>query len=394
MNHQVLLIIFWLGLAVTAYAYVGFPLLIGVLARRGAPPHPRSDNQADQTVTIIVPAYNEEKNIGAKIENVLASDYPREHLDVLVVSDASTDRTNAIVERFSGDGVRLIVQPARCGKTAGLNRALTLARGGIIVFTDANAWYSPVIIRNLVGYFRDRRIGLVTGYTKYTIGADGTLGEATNAYTRLERAIKSAESRWGCCVGADGAIFAMRRSLYRTLRDDDINDFVLPLSVIEQGHACVFADDAFCSELPGTTLESEFRRQSRITNRTLRALWRNAHVLNPLRFPRFAFLLFSHKVMRFVVPAFLAVSGVTGVALAASGGFPLPLAAAVLGGCAIAALATLAPASTGGGGAAGKLLNACRVFVTINLAMLHGWWKFMSGRNDVTWQHDRSTSNG
>jgi cellulose synthase/poly-beta-1,6-N-acetylglucosamine synthase-like glycosyltransferase len=332
-------------------------------------------------VTVIVPAFNEEASIDAKIRNVLSADYPPELLDVLVVSDASTDRTDEIARGFSASGVRLIVQETRRGKTAGLNRAIGLARGEIIVFTDANAAYQPDTIRTLVRYFQDERIGLVTGYTKYSVTDTGEVAEATNAYTSLERAIKRAETAWGCCVGADGAIFAMRRALYRPLRDDDINDFVLPLSVIEQGSRCVLAEDAFCSENAGGSFESEFRRQSRITNRSLRAIRRHLFLLNPLRFPSFSFFLFSHKVMRFLSPALAIASAAALVPLAAGGGVYLWLALALAGASLFAYVFHR-----------NRLARLMSVFVTMNVAMLHGWGKFLRGRPEVTWQHDRESS--
>ena len=221
---------FWIGLCGTLYAYAGFPALATWLASlRRSTDAGAAATEPSTLVTIVIPGVNEEHGIAAKIRNVLEADYPRSLLDVLVVSDASTDRTNEVAAGLAGDGVRIIIQETRCGKTAGLNRALGMARGDIIVFTDANAAYSPGTIRVLVDYFRDPRVGLITGYTRYTTTEGGDVADTTNAYTSLERTIKAAESQWGCCVGADGAIFAMRRSLFRPLRDDDINDFVLPL---------------------------------------------------------------------------------------------------------------------------------------------------------------------
>jgi cellulose synthase/poly-beta-1,6-N-acetylglucosamine synthase-like glycosyltransferase len=311
-------------------------------------------------------------------------------LDVIVVSDASTDGTNDVARRFAAEGVRLIVQETRRGKTAGLNRAVAIARGEIVVFTDANAEYPAGTLKSLARYFADPRVGLVSGYTRYALTSDGKVAEVTNLYTSLERAIKRGESVWGCCVGADGAIFAMRRSLYRTLRDDDINDFVLPLNVIHQGFACLFAEDAFCSEHPGKSLESEFRRQSRITNRTLRALSRNARLFNPFQFPLFSFLLFSHKVARFLVPVCLLVSAAALLALAPTSPYYAATAAAAVLAAGLVLLAKKGPfAAYRPAARVAYLLSA---FLTINLAVLDGWWKFFSGHGDVTWQHDRSVA--
>jgi cellulose synthase/poly-beta-1,6-N-acetylglucosamine synthase-like glycosyltransferase len=384
----ILAVIFWAGVAGVLYAYVIFPLVMLLAARRGRRGSPRQGGT--MAATIIVPAYNEEASLQAKILNVLAADYPAEQLEVLVVSDASTDRTNEIARSFESQGVRLIVQETRRGKTAGLNRAISIARGEVVIFTDANAAYEPETIRILVGYFHDARVGLVSGYTKYSVSATGEVAEATNAYTSLERAIKRGESVWGCCVGADGAIFAMRRSLWRPLRDDDINDLVLPLSVIGQGYHCLLAEDAFCTEHPGKNLESEFRRQSRITNRSLRAIWRHAHLLNPVRFPAFSFFLFSHKVVRFLVPWLMPASLIALV--------PLATGSVVYAGIAIlsamAAVIVLVTTKSGEGSWLRRrpLVRLLNVFVMMNLAMLHGWSKFLSGHSETTWQHDRVLS--
>ncbi len=385
--------IFWLGILCTLYAYAIFPALATMLSslRRRSARGTSAPKRPTTPITIIIPAYNEESSLQAKIENVLATDYPQELLDVMVVSDGSTDRTDDIARSFEARGVRLLVQETRQGKTAGLNRALGVARGQVVVFTDANAAYERSTLGTLVRYFDDLRVGLVSGFTAYTVTGTGEVAEATNAYTSLERVIKRAESTWGCCVGADGAIFAMRRSLYRPLRDDDINDFVLPLSVIAQGYQCLLAEDAWCSENPGKSLESEFRRQSRITNRSLRAIGRHLRLLNPFRFPWFSFFFFSHKVVRFLAPVLLVASAAALVGLALVGGPAYQLLAVLL---AVSALLVLA-AATGGEASwmhGNRLMRMLSVFATMNLAMLHGWCKFLTGRTEVTWQHDRVLS--
>jgi cellulose synthase/poly-beta-1,6-N-acetylglucosamine synthase-like glycosyltransferase len=362
-----------------------------LVARRRRAAAPAGEAGAPVPVSVIIPAYNEERHVGARITNVLAADYPRDLLEVVVVSDASTDRTNEIASRFESEGVRLIVQETRRGKTAGLNRAMAMVKGDIVVFTDANASFPAEAIGELVRHFGNPEVGLVTGYTRYVSETAVETTDGTNAYTSLERDIKRAESLWGYCVGADGAIFAMRHSLYRPLRDDDINDFVLPLSVIDQGYTCVLAEDAFCVEGPGQSLHSEFRRQSRITNRSLRAIRRHLHLLNPVRFPVFSFFLFSHKVVRLVVPLLLAGSTIALAVLAIRGGLLyqwLAGAAIVLGGVMLAG--HVMPGLSSSSRGPGRLLRLLKLLAVTNLAVIHGWWRFASGRSEVIWQHDRA----
>src|SRR4030095_12067271 len=214
-------------------------------------------------VTVVISAYNEERSLEAKIRNVLATDHPRERLQVLVVSDGSTDRTDDIARSYESRGVRLLAQPTRRGKSLGLNDAVGRARGDIIVFTDANATFTPETIPTLLRYFADAKVGLVTGYTQYESRGTGEVARATHLYTSLERAIKGPESRGGCCVGADGAVFAMRRRLFHPLRHDDINDFVIPLTVIAQGSECVFASGAWCAEPTTDSVAGALRRPAR-----------------------------------------------------------------------------------------------------------------------------------
>ena len=380
----------WIAFGGILYACLGFPAAAALVAL-GTRPRVASAGAsgAFPRVSVIVAAYNEELSIESKIRNLLETDYPREILDILVVSDASTDRTNDIVRGFESEGVRLIVQEQRQGKTAGLNRAMALARGDIVVMTDANAGYPANTITSLVRGFDDPRVGLVTGYTRYQVNS-GPMGRVINIYTSLERLIKRAESRWGCCVGADGAVFAIRRSLYRVLFDDDINDLVIPLGVVEQGYRSVLAGDAFCIESPGKSLDSEFRRQSRITNRTLCALWRNRRLLNPFRFGLFSFFLFSHKVVRFFVPIFLMLSAAAMVLLAGAGAVYLLLALGVVAVSALDARRHTTPALVFPLSAFSRLLNPLSIFMVVNIAILHGWWLFLCGRRDVVWQHDRS----
>ena len=379
------------GFVAALYAYLGFPMIAAFLGAVC----PRARGNIDQrrtrrVVTVIISAFNEEQTIAHKIRNVLESDYPRDQLDVLVISDASTDRTDEIVRSFESDGVRLLAQPARHGKSIGLNHAIAEARGDLVVFTDANATFVPDTIPKLVRHFADPAVGLVTGYTRYLTRGSREVARVTNLYTSFERMIKTAESRWGCCVGADGAVFAVRRRLFRPLRDDDINDFVIPLDVIAQGAECVFAIDAVCSEPTGHSVGSEFRRQARITNRTLRALWRHLGLLNVFRFGLFSFFLFSHKIVRFLVPVLLTCSLVALMVLASLAAPWVALIVVIAGGVALAIRQRL-PALPSSWAVPARLTKMFSIAMTMHAAALQGWWHFLIGRRDVVWQHDRTT---
>jgi cellulose synthase/poly-beta-1,6-N-acetylglucosamine synthase-like glycosyltransferase len=386
----ILISIITTGIVATLYAYIGFPAIAALLGAVSPRCRAIIDRRSERrNVTVIVSAYNEERSLEAKLRNVLATDYPRARLQVLVVSDASTDRTDDIARSFAPEGVRLIVHPTRRGKSLGLNDALAAARGDIVVFTDANAAFTPETIPMLVRYFADPKVGLATGYTQYESRGSGEVARATNLYTSFERAIKIAESRWGCCVGADGAVFAMRRRLFHSLRHDDINDFVLPLDVIAQGSECVFASGAWCEEPTSDSVASEFRRQARITNRTLRALWRHSQLLNPFRYGLFSFFLFSHKIVRFLVPVLMTCSV---LALLLLTGLKWPSLAVTMIAVAVVALLMRAVVASmlASWGIVARLMRLVNLAVTMHAAALRGWWHFLSGRRDVVWQHDRS----
>lgn len=377
---ETLKILFFCSILLAAYSYAIYPMLLAVMAGAfGKKPSPECSTPK---VTIVISAFNEERVIGRKIENSLALDYPEGMLEILVVSDRSTDRTDEIVGGYGSRGVRLHVQPVRAGKTAGLNEAVKIATGEVIIFTDADAIFEKDAVRRIAEALSDPAVGLVTGSTAYVSGGDEQVAETSGAYTRLERFIKIKESLLGSCVGADGAIFAVKKSLYIPLRSDDINDLVIPLNVVRQGQRVVFDEGLVCMEAASSDPGREFSRQIRITNRTLRAIFRNADLMNFLRHPVFAFELISHKLIRLSVPFFLIGALVTNAALAASNGLAFKVMLLIQGAFYLAALI---------GYLQNKSEKKSRVpglvyhFVIINMSIFMGWVKFAARQNQVVW---------
>ncbi len=362
------------------YPYIGYPAVLWTLARMrcgkagavSAPPEPR--------VTLIISAHNEEKVIEDKILNSLALDYPAEKIEITVVSDGSDDGTDGIVKRFEGRGVVLRRYEGRLGKTACLNRAVPLAAGEIIVFSDANSRYDRDALRHLVKRFSDPRVGFVTGGTRYAADGPDAVADSVGFYSKMEKMTKSLESSVGSCVGADGAIFAVRKGLFRPLKAADINDLVIPLNIIKQGFKGKYEPNAFCVEQTAGT-KGEFNRQVRITARTLRAISGNTALFNPFRFPLFAFELFSHKVLRLAAPFFLMAFLVSNGALISRG----HLYAAVFAAQASFYLVALLEHLGDGFGPAKRLFSVSYTFSTVNAAILWGWVKFLKGEAYVTW---------
>jgi cellulose synthase/poly-beta-1,6-N-acetylglucosamine synthase-like glycosyltransferase len=330
---------------------------------------------------MIVSAYNEETVIREKIENALSLDYPEERLEILVVSDGSTDRTCAIAAEYVERGVALLHYEGRIGKTACLNRALPTATGEIVVFSDANSAYGRGALRALTQPFQDGTVGFVTGWTKYSSGAGSPDVVSLGIYSALELVTKELESRLGSCVGADGAIFAIRKALYVPLRDYDINDFVLPLAINQQGYRGVLEREAICSEKGAGSPKAEFQRQVRITNRTIRAIFNYRRLLNPFRFGFLSFELASHKLCKFLVPLFLIALLASSWPLAKYGGF-YALALAVQGlFYGAVGVAALVPTS----GIVGRIVEAARTFFVVNVAIALAWVKYLQGETYTTW---------
>lgn len=374
---------FWVSLLAIAYAYVGYPALLWALAlfRPSAATNSIERGTGLPSVTLIVSAFNEEQVIGQKIENALSLDYPKALLEIVVVSDGSNDRTCEIVLRFAAKGVVLRHYEGRIGKTACLNRALPLASGSIVVLSDANSVYETGALRALVRPFDDPSVGFVTGWTKYGSGQDGSASGALGTYAKLELVTKELETRLGSCIGADGAIFAIRKELYTPLRDYDINDLVIPLSINRQGYRGMLQREAVCVENDAGGAKGEFQRQVRITNRTLRAIFNYRELLNPFRFGLLSFQLFSHKLCKFLVPPFLVVALVTNVLLAQRATFFL---ATLLAHGVFYAGASLA-AFVSNRGTLSRLAEAARTFVVVNAAIAVAWVKYFRGETFTTW---------
>ena len=298
-------LLFWFLLALVIYVYAGYPAFLWILTYLTGG-RPVDTGPVEPAVTLIISAYNEAEVIARKIRNSLAIDYPRHLLELLVVSDASDDGTDDIVGQFESDGVVLVRMEQRGGKTTGLNEAVKRARGEIVVFSDANAMYRTESLRAMLKNFHDPAVGCVVGESTYESSSAGA-DKSESAYWRYETALKRLESKLGSVVGGDGAIYAIRKELYRPMNADALSDFVNPCQIVEMGKRCVYEPAAVSVEAAAGTYDKEFRRKVRIVNRAWRATIANRRLLNPFRFGLFSLGLFSHKFLRWIVPFLLAV---------------------------------------------------------------------------------------
>lgn len=382
-----MIILFWVCAGLILWVYAGYPLLLWLLNRL-LPPRAVRLQAIEPKVTLIVSAYNEAEVIRAKIENSLALDYPRALLEVLVISDCSEDGTDDLVREYEDRGVRLLRMKNRGGKTVGLNAGVPAARGEIIIFSDANAMYHPQTVRKIVRNFADPKVGCVTGESRYNLEGATDSTESENMYWRYELAIKQMESRVGSLVGGDGAIYAIRKALYRPLQPADLSDFVNPMQISLQHYRNVYEREAISFENGADTFEQEFRRKVRIVARAWRGFLRVRAVMNPFRYGFFTLQVLSHKLLRWLVPVFMLG------ALAANAFLlehPLYLCTGVLQAL-FYLLATI-------GWLQAQRESVARVFYVpyyfclVNYASLLGILSYYRGQNFTTWQTVRETTN-
>jgi len=307
-------IIFWIAVVAIAYTYAGYPLLLMVVSRfRGKPVLRR---EFTPTVTVIIAAYNEERDLAQKLENTLALDYPKSKLEIIVTSDCSTDRTDEIVRSFAPRGVRLHRQTERLGKTAAQNAAVEKATGEILLFSDATTHYRPDVLRLMAPSFADESVGCVTGNVIYAHDAGSSVSHGTRSYWNYEFLLKKHESAITSLIGVCGCMYAVRKSAYVPLYHEACSDFLVATTMVRQGLRAVYEPEAVCVEEPNAKGSKELAVRVRIITQTLADLWRNRDVLNPFRKGFYAVQLLSHKVMRYLVPLFLIALFITSAVLA------------------------------------------------------------------------------
>jgi len=305
--------------AVGTYAYGFYPLLLWISTRRRSPRAPAPFDQWP-SVSITVPAHNEEATLAATLTQILESDYPAERLQVLVISDASTDRTDDIARSFATRGVELLRQPRRDGKTAAENAARPHLRGEFIVQTDASVRIARSALKALVGAFSDPAVGVASGRDVSVAVAASDRGGGESGYVSYEMWVRDMETRAGGIVGASGCLYATRRALHMEAVPEGLSrDFAAPLIAREHGFRSVSVPDAVCYVPRTTSLQQEYRRKIRTMTRGLQTLFYKRHLLNPIRYGRFGFMLLSHKLIRWLVP-WAALVGVAGFGAAAVGG--------------------------------------------------------------------------
>lgn len=370
------------------YAYLGYPLILRLIALRHPPSKVPAPARDWPSISITVPAYNEEDQIRGVIESLLSLDYPADRRQILIVSDASTDHTDDIVREYADRGVELLRMPARRGKTAAENAASACLRGEIVINTDASIRIRPDAVRPLIARFSDPTVGLASGRDVSVSRAAGDSNAGESGYVGYEMGIRAMETRVSGIIGASGCFYAIRAHLHAVpLKESLSRDFAAALITREHGYRAVSVDEAVCYVPRAGSLQREYHRKVRTITRGLETLVEKRALLNPIRFGAFAWMLWSHKVCRWLVP-WAALAGAMGVGILAADhlwarvvfGFGLaPVLAAVAGWL----------LARSGRGAVPRVLALPAFAFVGNLAAMHAAIKALAGDESPVWEPTR-----
>ncbi len=379
------IIVFWASLAALAYAQVGYALLLRLVSRVLRESHLPPDDSAERpSVTLVIPAHNEETVLEAKLENALAIDYPAGRLEVVVASDGSADRTVEIAESFADRGVRVVAFGERRGKTAVVNDAVARAAGDVVCVCDANVMFRAEALKRLVARLADPQVGAVSGDVRLA-SEDSDFAEGESAYYRLERSVQRAESKVGSMMGVDGGMYVVRRELFEPPPEDTIvDDFVISMGVIRRGKRVVFEPAAIATENATATASQEFGRRVRLSAGAMQVLLRGhwPPITRPIELWQFV----SHKVLRWLGPVWLVLLLVSGAVLWNAGTL---YRVALLGQLVLYGLA--------GAGALSLRFRETRIggitfyFVMSHVAMAVGLVKGLFNLQRVTWNRTERT---
>jgi cellulose synthase/poly-beta-1,6-N-acetylglucosamine synthase-like glycosyltransferase len=316
--------LFWFSVGLVFYAWVGYPLLAFMLASIFSRKHRWPEQSVDPFISIIIPVHNEEQKIAPKLADCLDLLYPQDRLEILVVSDGSTDRTEEIVRRFilRDPRIRWLQSDSRVGKSGVQNLAARHARGDLLFFTDANTAVPPGVLRTMVGTLANPNVGLSTATVLFGHAGDA-VEKGQGFYWRYELFLRHAESDLGILATGSGQALLVRRELFRPLPTCYGDDCIMPLDVRSQGYKVIQEREAIVFDAMPHSIEGELRARIRMTTRNWTGTLSRPAVLNPLRFPLTALGLISHKLLRWLTPFFLAVIFVCNTLLVLRGQFIL-----------------------------------------------------------------------
>lgn len=374
-----------LPVVVGVYAYAVYPLALAAIARMRAA-RPIAGEGALPTVTIVIPAYNEQLQIAGAMESALAQTYPPDRRQILVLSDASTDATDDIVRGYAPRGVELLRMPVRKGKTAAENASVPMIRGEIVINTDSSVRLHPDAVRQLVAAMGDPHVGVASSRDVSVTTAEGN-NTAEARYVDYEMAVRSLETRTGGIVGASGSGYAIRVGLHRhPVLDDLSRDFSASLTAHRHGYSAVSVDDAICYVPRTTSLSHEYRRKVRTISRGMETLYFNRDLLDPIHHGVFAWKLLSHKLARWMLPL-SAIPAAAGLVLLA---VKHPWVWSAVAVAALLLVLSLLGANWPATRPVPRWLPMSIVgALASNLAVVHAAWRFFHGHHDHIWEPTR-----
>lgn len=384
--HTIPVLVVAAALLLLLYTYGIYPAVLRLLRRFG-PEQLLSDGVTDwPRITFSIPVYNEAIQARALLDSVLAIDYPADRRQILVVSDASSDGTDEIVSSYASRGVELVRLAQRSGKTAAEAVAADRATGDIIINTDASIRIHPAAIKRLVARFADPAVGVASGRDVSVSHADAEANEGEGGYVDYEMRIREAETNVHGIVGASGCLYAIRTTLHRRPLPAALSrDFASALHAEEAGYRAVAVSDALCYVPRTTSLSREYHRKVRTIERGMHTLWHKRALLNPLRHGLFAWMLFSHKVCRWLVP-WAALAALLALALLAPRG---PLAFILF----VMALTTLLATSAAWFAAirypVGRPVRVLAFALMSNVAVLAATLRLLGGTHQAVWEPTR-----
>ncbi|MDB4876557.1 MAG: glycosyl transferase [Gemmatimonadetes bacterium] len=390
MNLIALIAVFAPG-GMLGYAYVGYPLLLRLASRKRVDGNAVADPRAWPRVTIVISAYNAERTIARTLDPLLAIDYPKELVQILVASDGSTDRTDALVREYANRGVELVRVP-RGGKTAAENALAMHVRGEIVVCTDASVIVHPKAVKQLVRrIMSDRRLGVVSGRsivvdpeTLATVEpSDARARGGEGGYSDFEHAVRSLETKFGAIVGATGGLYAQRAELFAIpLPPHVTRDLGCTLVAVEHGYGSAQENDATCVVGSASSLRGEYRRKVRTMINGLDTMWCFRRLLRPSVSGWYAPRLWSHKLARVLAYLLTPLAGLGLVVLAASHWIARIALAGGLAAALLALVAVLLPPTK----RAPSIVSMCGYAVAGAIAALEAWWSFFRGKHATVWE--------
>lgn len=398
MNIGTLELIFWAGLFIVCYTYIGYGILLwGVvrLKRRFAPALQTSDGQHFPDVAFVVCAYNEQDCMTEKIANSIRLDYPLDRIQFYFVTDGSDDQTPDIVRNYPYPAElrwKLLHEPERRGKIAAFQRVMEQVRASFVVSTDANTSVNPEAVRRLVRHFSDPKVGAVAGEKRILMSSEADAGEAGEGiYWKYESALKKWDAELWSVIGAAGELFAFRREIYEPVPADTIvEDFYLTMRIAQKGYRVQYEPGAYAVERSSASVEEEMKRKVRIAAGGLQAVVRLAPLLNVFKYGILSFQYISHRVLRWTAaPIFLPILLVVNVILALRGNlfYQLFLMLQILFYTTALAGFLLERRKL-----KVKILFVPYYFCLMNYSMYAGFVRLVRGRQSVLWERAERSS--